>query len=145
VPSALGVQPLAWLAAEVFEGSRGESRDGKEVIEQLTDDVDGSEADHTVLIGWEGEWRGIDLSQKNIDALAKVFDRYWEAARKHHSGATTARGRRRQAVQQQRRGERDFDMAQLREWAAVNVSPCPNGGAYQAPWSTSTRRPAGGR
>jgi hypothetical protein len=100
----------------------------KEVIEKLTDDLDGSEADHTVLIGWEGEWREIELSQKNIDVLAKVFDRYWEAARKHQNGATTARGRRRHAVQQQRRGERDFDIAQLREWAARNGVAVPQRG-----------------
>src|SRR4051794_27760399 len=100
----------------------------KEVIEKLTDDVDGSEADHTVLIGWEGEWREIDLSQKNIDALAKVFDRYWDAGRKHHDGGSNAPGRRRHAVQQQRRGERDFDIVQLREWAGRNGVAVPQRG-----------------
>src|SRR3954469_15294822 len=100
----------------------------KEVIEKLTDDVDGSEADHPVLIGWEGEWREIDLSQTNIDALAKVFDRYWEVGRKHQNGAITVRGRRRQVGQQQRRGERDFDITQLREWAARNGLAVPQRG-----------------
>src|SRR3954462_6650640 len=104
----------------MYVDHEGRPEVAKEVIEKLTDDLDGSEADHTVLIGWEGEWREIDLSQKNIDALAKGFDRYWEAGRQHQNGVASARGRRRQAVQQQRRGERDFDIAQLREWAARN-------------------------
>src|SRR4051812_2345890 len=82
----------------------------KQIVETVTDDLDGSAADHTIRLGWQGEWRELDLNQKNLDALAKVFDRFWDVARPEQ----TARGRsRRRATPVNREADRDFDLAQL--------------------------------
>lgn len=67
------------------------------VIERVTDDFDGTEGATTVRIGWQGEWREIDLGDKNMAALSKAFDRYWDAARRVRAeapgrGARTRRG-----------------------------------------------------
>jgi hypothetical protein len=98
----------------------------KKIIETVTDDLDGSVADHTIQLGWEGEWRELDLNQKNLDALAKVFDRYWDAARPQPSGS--ARSSRRRGAPGTRQANRDFDLAQLREWAGRNGVGIPQRG-----------------
>src|SRR3954447_6622134 len=90
-------------------------RMAKQIVETVTDDLDGSAADHTIRLGWQGEWRELDLNQKNLNALAKVFDRYWDAARPEQ----TTRGRSmRRASKVNREAERDFDLVQLRQWAS---------------------------
>ena len=40
----------------------------------LIDDLDGSEATQKVLLGLNGEWRGLDLSDKNHGALIKNLE-----------------------------------------------------------------------
>jgi hypothetical protein len=113
----------------------------KKIIETVTDDLDGSEADHTIQLGWEGEWRELDLNQKNLDALAKVFDRYWDVARPEASA--TGRSRRRRASGP-RQAARDFDLVQLREWAGRNGVNIPSRG--RIPRSTVEQyKAAGGR
>jgi len=97
----------------------------KKIIETVTDDVDGSVADHTIQLGWEGEWRELDLNQKNLDALAKVFDRYWDVARPEATGTSRARRRSGGGSRQATRG---FDLAQLREWAGRNGVSIPQRG-----------------
>jgi Lsr2 len=37
----------------------------KVTVEVLVDDLDGSEGAETVRLGWNGDWREIDLSKKN--------------------------------------------------------------------------------
>jgi len=94
----------------------------KHVIEELIDDLDGGEADVTVRIGWEGEWRELDLSEKNLDAFAKVFDPYWDAGR----GGTEkneASGRRRRSNgsgSKRQGGRRDYDRGEFKTWAVEN-------------------------
>jgi hypothetical protein len=97
----------------------------KQIIESVTDDLDGSAADHTIHLGWQGEWRELDLNQKNLDALAKVFDRYWDVARPDRSAPS--RSRRRPAPVTREAG-REFDLVQLREWAAQNDVAIPQRG-----------------
>ena len=48
----------------------------KAMVEVLVDDLDGSEGAETVRIGWNGEWRELELSKKNLSALSRAFDRY---------------------------------------------------------------------
>ena len=50
-------------------------------VELLVDDLDGSEGAETVRLGWNGDWREIDLSKKNRVSLSRALDRYWNAAR----------------------------------------------------------------
>jgi Lsr2 len=63
----------------------------KATVEVLVDDLDGSAGAETVRIGWNGDWRELDLSKKNLSALSRVLDRYWNAARPIAAGT----GRRR--------------------------------------------------
>ena len=48
------------------------------MVEVLVDDLDGSEGADTVRIGWNGEWREPSSSTKNLSALSRALDRYWE-------------------------------------------------------------------
>ena len=54
------------------------ARVAKKVVEELIDDLDGTPADHTVRIGWNDEWREIELSEKNLAALSRGLDRFWD-------------------------------------------------------------------
>jgi hypothetical protein len=94
----------------------------KKVIEHLVDDVDGSVATVTVHIGWNGEWRELDLNEKNEAALSKALDRYWDKGRpwEPSSSRQAVRRRPRAATTTAARSgdERGYDLADLREWAA---------------------------
>src|SRR3954453_19676732 len=46
----------------------------------LIDDIDGSEATTTIRIGWNGQWRELDLNDKNAAAADRALEKYWEAA-----------------------------------------------------------------
>ena len=35
------------------------------------------EAAGSVQLGWNGEWRELELSEKNLAALSKALDKYW--------------------------------------------------------------------
>jgi len=47
----------------------------------LIDDLDGSHGAETVRLGWNGDWRSLDLSKRNLAALDRVLARYWDAGR----------------------------------------------------------------
>jgi hypothetical protein len=96
----------------------------KKVIEHLVDDVDGSVATVTVHIGWNGEWRELDLNEKNEAALSKVLDRYWDKGRPWEPLPSSRRAVRRRpraattAAPARAEGERGYSLPELREWAA---------------------------
>ena len=46
----------------------------KAMVEVVVDDLDGSEAVETVRLGWNGEWRELDLSKRNVAALSRAVD-----------------------------------------------------------------------
>ena len=94
----------------------------KRVIEDLVDDLDGGEADVTVRIGWEGEWRELDLSEKNLDAFAKAFDRYWDAGRAgtEKNGASGRRRRSNGSSSKRQGGRRDYNRGEFKTWAVEN-------------------------
>ena len=48
----------------------------REVIEKVTDDLDGTEAVETVSFGFDGTSYEIDLSKKNATTFRKSLDRY---------------------------------------------------------------------
>jgi hypothetical protein len=78
---------------------------------EYTDDLDGSEAESTVVFGYDGTTYEIDLSRANIAALEDALALYVGHARK-------VRGSRRSAT----RGSsgRGRDVAAVRAWAAEN-------------------------
>lgn len=66
----------------------------RQLIEQVTDDLDGGKADQTVSFSWEGTSYEIDLSKKNAQAFEKALKPYLSAARKAgSSGGSRSRGR----------------------------------------------------
>ena len=59
----------------------------------LTDDLDGSDADETILFALDGTSYEIDLNAKNAAALRKALDKYATAARRASSPSRTRRTR----------------------------------------------------
>src|SRR4051794_37259282 len=98
----------------------------REVIERITDDLDGAEEAQTVQIGWQGEWREIDLGERNLAAFAKGFDRYWEAARPVRARSTSARAGRTSRSSGKR------DPRAIRVWAHENGVNVPSRGRIPA-------------
>ena len=95
----------------------------KTLVEVLVDDLDGTEAVESVRLGWNGQWRQLELSEKNLAVLSKAFDRFWEAGRPVASPG--GRRRLRSATPTSR------DPKAIRAWAAANGMPCQTGGEYQ--------------
>ena len=89
----------------------------------MCDDLDGGEAVETVSFALDGTSFEIDLSKKNATAFRKMFDRYVKAARR----SSPAGGRRRKAAASTNgsKPRREFDIAQLREWAGANDVTVP--------------------
>ena len=89
------------------------------VITQIIDDIDGSEvqdgAGRTVNFALDGVEYQIDLAQRNIDKLEKVFQPYIDAGRKvggrrNRGSAKTSSGR---------------DVRAIRQWAQDNGYDVP--------------------
>jgi hypothetical protein len=76
----------------------------------FVDDLDGSEAEGTVLFGIDGREYEIDLSKKNADKLARAVQPYIDKARK------VGGARRRAASAAAPR----HDQSVVREWARAN-------------------------
>lgn len=94
----------------------------KQVITLLTDDLDGGEAQRTVEFGLDGVNYTIDLSEKNIDKLRKVFDPYLSAGtRMARPGGENRRIVRRGTAPAatSERGDKQQNRA-IREWAGKN-------------------------
>jgi hypothetical protein len=90
-----------------------------QMVETRVDDLDGSPAAETISFGLDGQTYEIDLSKRNAAALRKLLDRYIGAA---HSSTSDGSGRRRRRAND---GDREYDIAQLREWAAANEIDVP--------------------
>jgi Lsr2 len=66
----------------------------KETIVRLTDDIEGAEAVETMRFALRGVEYEIDLSEKNVGALERIFERYTKAASAScTTGQLEARGR----------------------------------------------------
>jgi hypothetical protein len=89
----------------------------KTLVEVLVDDLDGTEAVESVRLGWNGQWRQLELSEKNLAALSKAIDRFWDAGRPTKSEAG---GRRRGSA-----GTGGRDPRAIRVWAAENGIAVP--------------------
>src|SRR3977135_3218023 len=95
----------------------------KSLVEVLVDDLDGSEAVESVLLGWNGQWRRIELSERNLAALSKAVDRFWEAG---HPGADrSGASRRARGARSEGNGR---DPKAIRAWAAANGIAVPKRG-----------------
>ena len=105
----------------------------RELIEKLTDDLEGGDATETVRFGLDGTSYEIDLSRRNAAGLRKVLDRYVKAGRRTAGrrtvgGTRPARRKASTANGSGAAGKRDYDLAQLREWAGSNGVAVPSRG-----------------
>jgi hypothetical protein len=66
----------------------------QKVTVEMTDDLDGSQADTTVSFAVDGSAYEIDLSKRNAAAMRRTFDRYIEHARKAGRSTRRTRGTR---------------------------------------------------
>jgi hypothetical protein len=101
----------------------------KAMVEVLVDDLDGSAAAETVRLGWNGEWREVDLSKRNVAALSRAIDRYWVAGRPVDADGQRG-GRRRQAGSRSRKSQRDPKA--IRAWAVEHGIAVPARGRIPA-------------
>jgi hypothetical protein len=90
----------------------------KSYIEVLVDDIDGSQAVESVQLGWNGQWRQLELSEKNLNALSKAIDRFWDAG---HPVSAAGSRRRRGATTGR-------DPKAIRAWALANGIEVPSRG-----------------
>src|SRR3954447_6827180 len=95
----------------------------KTTVEVLVDDLDGSEAAETVRLGWDGEWRELDLSRRNLAALSRVFDRCWNPGRPAAEEGRPTRAGHRKSPSRSTRAKRDPKA--IRAWATENGIEMP--------------------
>lgn len=91
----------------------------KTTVTTITDDIDGSTDAQTVTFGLDGVAYSIDLGAKNEKKLRDVLGPFIDRASRQRGA--TPRGAT-------KRNERDFDIANLREWAAANKIALPQRG-----------------
>jgi hypothetical protein len=84
----------------------------RQTIEILTDDLDGNDAAETIRFGLDGVDYEIDLTRANASTLRKSLNKYVKAGRR--VGGRKVRGAGRAPAA----GRRDYDLADLRAWAA---------------------------
>jgi len=94
----------------------------KSYVEVLVDDLDGSQAVESVQLGWNGQWRQLELSEKNLAALSRAIDRFWDAG---HPVASPGGKRRRGATAGR-------DPKAIRAWARANGIAVPSRGRIPA-------------
>jgi hypothetical protein len=99
------------------------------MVETLVDDLDGSPAVETVRLGWNGHWRELDLSKRNVAALSRALDRFWVAGRLVADGGQATR-RRTTAKSRSTKAGRDPKV--IRAWALANGIDVPSRGPIPA-------------
>lgn len=101
----------------------------KTTVEVLIDDLDGSEAAETVLLGWNGDWRELDLSKRNLASLSRTLDKYWNVGRPVR-GESRARARhdRPRKASTSRSAVAKRDPKLIRAWAMEHGIAVPGGG-----------------
>ncbi len=88
----------------------------RQTIIQLTDDLDGTEAEETVSLAFRGVNYELDLNTKNAAALEKALSKYLDVARRVSTTRTTRpRGGRRAGTNRS-----DTKVPAIREWAREN-------------------------
>src|SRR6478672_634531 len=94
----------------------------KATVDVLVDDLDGSEAVETVRIGWNGDWRELDLSKRNLASLSKSLDKYWNVSRPVSTNGRSIR-RHPTTASSSRSVKAGRDPKLIRAWATEHVEP----------------------
>ena len=97
----------------------------KATVEMLVDDLDGSEGAETVRLGWNGDWRELELSKKNLASLSKALDKYWDAGRPVSVDGQPSRRSRRRTTPSSRSTRAKRDPKVIRAWATENGIAVP--------------------
>jgi len=99
----------------------------KATVEVLVDDLDGSDGAETVRLGWNGEWRELELSKKNLAGLSRALDKYWNVSRPVSANGQSSRRRQPRTTKPSRspkvRAKRDPKV--IRAWATDNGVAVP--------------------
>jgi hypothetical protein len=95
----------------------------KATVDVLVDDLDGSEGVETVRIGWNGDWRELDLSKKNLASLSKALDKYWNVSRPVSADGRSRRRRPNTSSSRSAKTRRDPKL--IRAWATDNGISVP--------------------
>ena len=121
----------SWIDHRVTSARRDNERQAmaKATVETLVDDLDGSQAVETIRIGWNGDWREIDLSKRNLGALSRTFDRFWDAGRPVAADGQASRRRKRASARSRKAGR---DPKVIRAWAVENGIELPARGRIPA-------------
>jgi hypothetical protein len=94
----------------------------------LVDDLDGSDGVETVRLSWNGEWRELELSKKNLASLSKALDRYWHASRPVSRNGQSSSRRPSKPTRSSRRAKATRDAKMIRAWAVHNGIAVPTRG-----------------
>ena len=97
----------------------------KATVEVLVDDLDGSEGAETVRLGWNGDWRELELSKKNLASLSRALDKYWDAGRPVSGDGRSSRRRRPSRTTSSRAAKAKRDPKVIRAWARENGIAVP--------------------
>src|SRR5262245_57931719 len=100
-------------------------------VEVLIDDLDGTNGAQTVTLGWNGAWRELDLSKKNLASLSRALDRYWTAGRPVSAKGQPTRHRP-QKKSSSRAVRAKGDPKVIRAWAVENRIAVPKRGRIPA-------------
>jgi hypothetical protein len=103
----------------------------KVTVDVLVDDLDGSDGVETVRIGWNGDWRELDLSKKNLASLSKALDKYWNVSRPVSADRRSNR-RRPKTTSSSRPAKATRDPKLMRAWATDNGISVPARGRIPA-------------
>jgi Lsr2 len=95
----------------------------KATVEVLIDDLDGSEGATTVTLGWNGDWRELDLSKRNLASLSRTLDRYWKVGRPVPGDRQPTTRRSKAASSRSAKAKRD--PKRIRAWATENGIAVP--------------------
>lgn len=87
----------------------------QQVITLLTDDIDGGEADETVVFALDGKSYEIDLTEKNAAKLRKALAPYVAGGRKQPKTGGASSGRKQRSA-----SPANGDTAEIRAWAKAN-------------------------
>jgi hypothetical protein len=98
----------------------------KATVEVLIDDLDGSEGAETVTLGWNGDWRELDLSKRNLASLSRTMDRYWKVGSPDSgNGRSSTRRSRPNKAPSTRPTKAKRDPKLIRAWATQNGIAVP--------------------
>lgn len=97
----------------------------KATVDVLVDDLDGSEGAETVRIGWNGDWRELELSKKNLASLSRALDKYWNVSRPVSADGRSSRRRPRTTGSRSATPKATRDPKMIRAWATDNGISVP--------------------